>query len=365
MSRGHATWWLGTLAVGASALALGGCGRTGLQAPRSFKVDAGSSGPADAVEARDRASAGAGEVPDRDLAARREDVGDAWTMDGAGEGPGANLCGNGVMDPGEECEFGSPGAGEACLPTCRCDPSPVCLATCGNGRIDPGEACDDGNTRGDDGCTVCCQYISPMMMYWLDQCDYQVLVSAKPWMRLYSDCGDGSVEALFPEEECDDGNRLDGDGCSAICRWEPQVPPANCGNGVLDPGEECDDGTNGGGYGNCAVGCRLGARCGDAIVQPEAGEQCDRGEQYNTGGFGGCESNCRFSPHCGDGIVQIDLGEQCDDGDDNQSGYGHCSVCRLGPRCGDGVVQKDSGEQCDDGNLLDGDGCSALCRTER
>jgi cysteine-rich repeat protein len=196
--------------------------------------------------------------------------------------------------------------------------------------MDPGESCDDGNTRSDDGCTACCEYESPMMMYLLDQCDYQILVSAKPWMRVYSDCGDGIVEALLPEEECDDGNRLDGDGCSAICRWEPLVAPANCGNGVLDPGEECDDGTNNGGYGECAFGCRLGARCGDAIVQTEAGEQCDRGEQYNTGGFEGCEANCRFSPHCGDGIVQIDLGEQCDDGDANQSGYGHCSGCRLG-----------------------------------
>ena len=30
--------------------------------------------------------------------------------------------------------------------------------------------------------------------------------------------------------------------------------------------------------------------------------------------------------------------------------------------CGDGVL--DPGEQCDDGNLLDGDGCSAICEVE-
>lgn len=31
-------------------------------------------------------------------------------------------------------------------------------------------------------------------------------------------CGDG---VLTPDEDCDDGNMLDGDGCSAACQWEP------------------------------------------------------------------------------------------------------------------------------------------------
>ena len=31
-------------------------------------------------------------------------------------------------------------------------------------------------------------------------------------------CGDGDIE---PPETCDDGNREDGDGCSAICQLEP------------------------------------------------------------------------------------------------------------------------------------------------
>ncbi|MFO7639409.1 MAG: DUF4215 domain-containing protein, partial [bacterium] len=45
-------------------------------------------------------------------------------------------------------------------------------------------------------------------------------------------CGDGVREG---DEECDDGNRLPGDGCDPSCRFE-------CGNGRLDPNEECDDG---------------------------------------------------------------------------------------------------------------------------
>ena len=60
-----------------------------------------------------------------------------------------------------------------------------------------------------------------------------------------STCGNLLLEGL---EECDDGNMTDGDGCSAVCRWEPDkiVPlaldldlPAGAvaDNGVLEPGE--------------------------------------------------------------------------------------------------------------------------------
>jgi cysteine-rich repeat protein len=39
-------------------------------------------------------------------------------------------------------------------------------------------------------------------------------------------CGDGILDTL---EQCDDGNTVDGDGCSAIC--ETEIPPENgvCG----------------------------------------------------------------------------------------------------------------------------------------
>ena len=46
-------------------------------------------------------------------------------------------------------------------------------------------------------------------------------------------CGDGILETV---EECDDGNLVDGDGCSAICEFEPV-----CGDGVAEGSEECDE----------------------------------------------------------------------------------------------------------------------------
>ena len=49
-------------------------------------------------------------------------------------------------------------------------------------------------------------------------------------------CGDGTVNDA---EQCDDGNTVDGDGCSSTCTDEA-APDTNCGNGVLDGGEKCD-----------------------------------------------------------------------------------------------------------------------------
>jgi len=126
-------------------------------------------------------------------------------------------------------------------------------------------------------------------------------------------CGDGTLD---PEEVCDDGNTVDGDGCSASCQSDE-----TCGNRILDPGEACDDG--------------------------------------NTVAGDGCGVTCQFDPYCGDG--NVDPGEGCDDGNaDNGDG---CTIsCAAEASCGDG--NPDPGEECDDGNRDDGDGCSGYCLDE-
>ena len=64
-------------------------------------------------------------------------------------------------------------------------------------------------------------------------------------------CGDGRINVAG--EECDDGNNLNQDGCSSICKIEPgascnanqpSVCTSPCGNGILETsnGEICDDG---------------------------------------------------------------------------------------------------------------------------
>jgi cysteine-rich repeat protein len=64
-------------------------------------------------------------------------------------------------------------------------------------------------------------------------------------------CGDGHVDS---DEECDDGNRVGGDGCSAACQVESGNP--RCGDGILETGEECDDGNTVGADG-CTADCKI------------------------------------------------------------------------------------------------------------
>lgn len=84
-------------------------------------------------------------------------------------------------------------------------PSGACTG-CGNGVKENAEQCDDGNKVNGDGCDVNCT------------------VSA---------CGNGVKAGA---EACDDGNVANGDGCRADCTVE------KCGDGRKDPQEQCDDG---------------------------------------------------------------------------------------------------------------------------
>jgi fibro-slime domain-containing protein len=117
-------------------------------------------------------------------------------------------------------------------------------------------------------------------------------------------CGDGLLEA---PEQCDDGNQVSGDGCSATCHLE-------AGWVCDEPGEACRR-----------------TVCGDGIV--EGTEQCDDG---NLEIGDGCTPQCTLEPDCSAGTCE--------------------------PLCGDGEAYP--GQECDDGNLLDGDGCSSECIIE-
>jgi len=98
---------------------------------------------------------------------------------------------------------------------------------CGNGLTEFGEDCDDGNFVDGDGCSSVCT-------------DEPTGV-----------CGDGAVH---PTEGCDDGNFVNGDGCDDTCAVEVT---GVCGDGVVHPSEECDDGANGNVYDGCLDSCLL------------------------------------------------------------------------------------------------------------
>ncbi len=196
---------------------------------------------------------------------------------------------------------------------------------CGNGIVEENEQCDDGNAVDGDGCESNCT-TTPS-----------------------ATCGDGKLD---PAEQCDDGNNVDGDGCESNCK---KTAPVTCGDGKLDPGEECDDGNKVDGDG-CEANCTKtpSPLCGNGIKDP--GEECDDGNK--TPGDG-CENDCKKTPSelCGNGVK--DPGEQCDDGN-KVPGDGCENNCTKTPVCGDEVV--DPNEECDDGNAIPGDGCEPNCK---
>jgi len=56
-----------------------------------------------------------------------------------------SVCGDGEVQPNEDCDTGDPNAGPGCQPDCT-------LGICGNGIIEGREQCDDGNADKLDGC---------------------------------------------------------------------------------------------------------------------------------------------------------------------------------------------------------------------
>src|SRR3989338_7096697 len=162
-------------------------------------------------------------------------------------------------------------------------------------------------------------------------------------------CGNAVVDQ---SEQCDDGNRMNGDGCSSQCALEGAAIPGTCGNGVPDAGEECDDGNT---YSDddCTIECR-NAVCGDGFIRYS--EECD---DRNANNADDCTNACRRA-RCGDGVLQA--GGECDDGNGRHEDA--CNTQCRRARCGDGILHLPLGEGCDDGNRFAGDGCSDLCQDE-
>ena len=133
-----------------------------------------------------------------------------------------NLCGDGIVVPGQACDDGNFISGDGCSNACEvefgfdCDTSispSLCQPICGDGAIIGNEECDDSNVLSNDGCSASCQIEAGF------SCNV-----CEPL------CGDGMIAG---DEECDDANLQSGDGCSSLCSSESNSLSSGAIGGIV------------------------------------------------------------------------------------------------------------------------------------
>src|SRR3989344_2969270 len=299
------------------------------------------------------------------------------------------LCGNRVLDSGEQCDDGNRAIGDGCSAACQseagysCSGEPsMCITTCGDGIAAGTETCDDGGTcsttgairctssdylsvcpasevcrfRSGDGCFACsretgyecrgspsvCSVVCPPLRAQEALCDNAPRPTRPNTPTTYvADCAAAGSPCSYT---C-----MPGSVRTTVQGQELCVLQAICGDGTRTGLETCDDGNAVGGDGCSALCVReTGWRCigqpavceftcGNGVLNTEEGETCD---DRNVQSADGCSSSCA-----------VESGFAC---------IGAPSVCRA--RCGDGIIA--GAERCDDGNTANGDGCSNSCQLE-
>ncbi|MFA5021704.1 MAG: MopE-related protein [Patescibacteria group bacterium] len=304
--------------------------------------------------------------------------------------PLRQLCGNAVIETGEDCDDANLTGGDGCSAICL--NVPVDSSKCGNGKIDLGEECDPS-----DGA----------------YCGADCLLTGS--QKGITVCGNGTKEV---GEECDEGksNGTEGTGCTTICTLSGAIAGlgSNCGDGQITKGEACDTGEKSqgkipmtGDVGNCTGVYQGPDLTNDLVNHPcstfNTKEDCEKIDLSNpsnnqlmwcywTG------SNCRVRPClletgrangsgnsgqsvCGNGSTE--KGEECDDGgwcQDINNQWTNCtakdtSACKSGSDCTPyngycaktdpelGAIPCDSNLDCITGSLGDCvlDGCSNMC----
>jgi fibro-slime domain-containing protein len=168
--------------------------------------------------------------------------------------PTAN-CGDGVLDDDEVCDDGGLENGDGCYGNCRgIEVGYICpkagqpciqFAVCGDGITAFPEQCDDGSTASGDGCNENCKLelgfkcttdgvsvCSPTtcgddIVEGAEMCEPSQTEGCTSQCQFAPDCsGDGACtsecgDGLVLGEDCDDGNKLNGDGCDENCLVEP------------------------------------------------------------------------------------------------------------------------------------------------
>lgn len=301
------------------------------------------------------------------------------TDGGADTDGGVGTCGDGTIDPDEECDEGMDGNGDD--KACRAD---CTRSRCGDGKVwaEGGEECDD--SANPDACTVDCKLpvCGDGMIQGAEECDLGADHNGLPGRPctaectfLPFDCNDGVIgkgEACSPPtmgceecltiESCGDGIHQQPE---EVCDWSTDDPLCSetctiaCGNGIIEGEEECDDGELNSDRRKCTSTCKNNT-CGDGFILSDSDdasilEECDG----NADAAGRpCSDDCKRA-RCGDGLPQGD--EQCDLGDDVNGPNAACLSNCQDNVCGDGVILEGV-EECDNGaNNGPGKVCTSQC----
>ena len=210
----------------------------------------------------------------------------------------------------------------------------IMRGACGDFTKDTDEGCDDGNILNGDGCSFDCQLE-------VSGCANEGSQFSKVFTTQYPfNCCSGLTEwnSGMDTRKVVDGVCVQ----TGLASGSPIGTCINCGNHICEPIETIC---------NCPDDCN--EVCGDTQVQ--AGEECDDGNTINTDSCISCKT-----AYCGDSFTRTGI-EQCDDG--NLINTDSCISC-TNAICGDTFIYTGV-EQCDDGNTNNNDGCSSTCRIER
>jgi len=194
--------------------------------------------------------------------------------------------------------------------------SPAYALVCGDGILDPLEQCDDSNVVDGDCCSSTCQYeasASPCTdndaCTQTDQCDgagtcvgsNPVTCTALDQCHLVGTCNPGTGL-------CSNPNKSDGTTCNdgSMCTQTDTCQSGTCTGSnpvICSPLDQC----------HAAGTCNPGTGICSNPTQPD-GTVCNDGDtctitDHCVSGF--CQGN---SITCGDGVTQASCGEQCDDG---------------------------------------------------
>jgi cysteine-rich repeat protein len=360
--------------------------------------------------------------------------------------PNAPACGNGLFESraGEQCDDRNTAAGDGCSATCSVEPlvtvmGPGAAQTVGGAITPAGNAdyvridmlapgyigaevfipsrgrCDASGSNSAD--PVLTLFDSAFAVLGSDDNDgiascsridptfdtFAFVQAGTYYLRVTESGNDGTIPAyvldvrtvgqgcgnvlLEGAEECDDGNAVDGDGCSQTCTFEGlrEVEPNNTFatgtvivttttsfivRGSITPANDTDF---------FLIDVPAGYHI-DAYITVNGLDQCpDEPEgqvalfnpagtlQGSSNTTGGPQGNCgRVWPYTVTQSRGVTAGRYgirvTETGANTAIGVYFLHVNLIAPRCGNRIIE--GAEQCEDGNTVSGDGCTATCGFE-